>query len=130
MLPNNPISVPPQNPIVIYQHFNPTTDPLMVGLKPELMQKLDTIREQCGFSLRITSGLRTKAQNDALKDAVSDSSHLSGLACDLACTDSIKRLKIVDVARANGINRIGIGNGFVHLDIDSTKLQNCMWTYY
>jgi len=99
-------------------------------LKPELFAILDKIREECGFPLIITSGLRSIAQNNALKDAVSDSSHLIGLAVDLAISDSIKRFKLVSVALKNGIVRIGIGKGFVHLDIDSNKLQNCMWDYY
>lgn len=117
-------------PMTTYKYFKPSTDPKMIGLKDELMRKLDTIREQCGFPLSITSGLRTLAENNALKDSVSDSSHLSGLACDLACTDSSKRDKLVNVAKANGITRIGIGNGFVHIDIDKSKPQNVMWTYY
>jgi hypothetical protein len=99
-------------------------------LKDELWKKLDTIRDECGFPFRIVSGLRTKKENDALKDAVSDSAHLSGLAADIHCVDSTKRMRMFDVARKHGIARIGIGRTFVHLDIDSTKPKEVLWHYY
>lgn len=99
-------------------------------LKPELVALLDKIREECGFPLKITSGMRTVGENWALKDAVSDSSHLDGSAVDLVVSDSVKRFKLVTVALKNGVTRIGQGKDFVHLDISKGKLQNCMWTYY
>lgn len=99
-------------------------------LKPELFAKLDIIREKCGFPLVITSGLRTKEENDALKDSVSDSSHLSGLAADITVLDSTKRFKLIKVAMENGIKRIGCGSTFVHLDIAEDKPLNVLWHYY
>lgn len=98
-------------------------------LKPEMWQLLDKIRGECGFAFNITSGLRTKEENDSLKDSVSDSAHLSGLAVDIACTESSKRFKMIDVAIKNGIKRIGVGKTFVHLDIDPTKPQEVIWLY-
>lgn len=99
-------------------------------LKPELWEKLDIIRGECQFPISITSGLRSKAQNDALQDSASDSSHLSGLACDIACNDSLKRFKLIQVALKNGITRIGLGKDFVHIDISKDKTQNVIWHYY
>lgn len=99
-------------------------------LKPEMWRLLDKLREECGFPFIIESGLRTKAENDALADSVSDSAHLSGVAVDLRITDSVKRLKLIQVALNNGITRIGVGKNFVHLDVDKSKPQGVMWTYY
>jgi len=99
-------------------------------LTPEFRTLCDTMRGQCGFAWKILSGYRTQKENDALNDSVSDSAHVSRLAVDVLCTDSSKRDKIVTVAKANGIRRIGIGKNFVHLDIDSSKPQNVMWHYY
>lgn len=99
-------------------------------LKPELFALLDKIRGECGFPLRIVSGLRSKAQNDALQDSVSDSSHLSSLAVDVFCNDSSRRFKIIQAALANGIKRIGVGKDFLHLDIATDKPQNVIWHYY
>jgi len=116
-------------PKVGYKYFSPA-EVAKWKLKPELWQLLDTIRGECGFPFNINSGLRTKAENDALANSVSDSAHLSGLAVDIACTDSSKRDKIVTVAKANGVKRIGIGKTFVHLDVDTSKVQSVMWHYY
>lgn len=99
-------------------------------LKDELWKLLDVIRGECGFPFKITSGLRTKAENDLLPDAVSDSAHLSGLAVDISCIDSAQRYMIDEVARKHGVKRIGIGKTFVHLDIDPSKPQKVMWHYY
>lgn len=99
-------------------------------LKPQLWQLLDKLRDECGFAFNINSGLRTEAENKALNGSVSDSAHLSGLACDLAINDSIKRFRLIDIALKNGIKRIGVGKTFVHLDIDETKPQSVVWHYY
>lgn len=110
-----------------YKYFKASE---VVGLKHEFVLKLDKIREEYGFPMVITSGFRTKAQNDALKDSASDSAHLSGNAVDVACTDSFRRFKLIKVALANGIRRIGVGNGFIHLDISQDKQQDVLWDYY
>lgn len=99
-------------------------------LEPELWTLLDKMRGECGFPFNINSGKRSKAENDSLKDSVSDSAHLTGLAVDIAVRSSYERFKMVQVALANGVNRIGIGETFVHLDIDKSKVGNVMWHYY
>ena len=98
-------------------------------LKPELWTLLDKMREECGFPFNINSGLRTKEENDKLKDSASDSAHLSGLAVDISIKDSIKRYKLVQVALNNGINRLGIADTFIHIDISPTHPKNVIWLY-
>lgn len=99
-------------------------------LDPALRSLADKMRGECGFAWKITSGYRTQAENDATPNSASDSAHVSRLAIDVLCVDSTKRDKIVEVAKANGIKRIGIGQNFVHLDIDKTKPQKVLWHYY
>jgi len=99
-------------------------------LDPTMRSLCDKMRGECGFPWKITSGYRTKSENDSIVNSVSDSSHVTGLAVDVYCVDSAKRDKIVDVAKANGIKRIGIGQNFVHLDIDKSKPQGVLWHYY
>ncbi len=118
-----------QTPAPTYKYFSPA-EVAKWKLKPELWAKLDLIRAECGFPFIITSGFRTQAENDALNGSVSDSSHLSGLAVDLSCTDSTRRFKMIDVARKYGIKRLGIGKTFVHMDISTTLPQEVMWHYY
>jgi uncharacterized protein YcbK (DUF882 family) len=112
-----------------YKKYLYFSDSEVVGLKPELVQKLDIMRGQCGFPFIINSGFRTVAQNATLPDAVQDSAHTLGEAVDLKCLTSDKRFKLIKVALENGINRLGCGDNFVHLDISKTLPQNVMWKY-
>lgn len=110
-----------------YKYFK---DSEVIGLKPELVQMLDKLRDNCKFPFIITSGYRTPEHNSKLKDAVPNSSHTLGIAVDIKINTSEQRMKIVTEAIKLGIKRIGIGNGYVHIDIDKSKSQNVMWTYY
>ncbi len=112
--------------VTTYKYFKPSE---IVGLKSELVAILDKMRGECGFPFVITSGFRTVAKNNSLSDSVTDSAHLSGLAVDIAIADSARRAIFDKVRIANGINRIGIGSNFVHIDISKTLPQDVMWTY-
>jgi len=114
------------NTMNTYKYFSAKE---VVGLKPELVSLLDKMRGECGFPFKINSGLRTVAQNSQLKDAVSDSAHLSGEAVDIAITDSTQRMKIISSAFMNGIKRVGIAKDFIHLDISKTLPQGVIWLY-
>jgi hypothetical protein len=70
----------------------------------------------------ITSAYRTPEEN-AEVGGVPESSHLKGLAVDIACSDSINRFKIVFGALASGFKRIGLAKDHVHLDCDIDKVQ-------
>src|SRR5882724_8990164 len=72
----------------IYQYF---TDKEMHGLQDSTCQKLSIARRMSGVPFIITSGLRTKSENDALAQSAKDSAHLTGNGVDLACTDSATR---------------------------------------
>lgn len=113
-----------------YKWFNLIDDPKMLGIEHELMVKLDAIRDEAGFPIVITSGKRTKAENDALKDSASNSGHLRGFEVDIACTDSAKRDRIIELSYKHGITRRGIGKDFIHLGIDPSLPQHVMWHYY
>ena len=98
-------------------------------LKTELVDLLDKMRGECGFPFKITSGKRTKFENDNLIDAVGNSAHLTGLAVDIQCLDDTKRDKMLEVFVKNGITRKGIAKTYLHIDIDKTKPQNVTWLY-
>jgi hypothetical protein len=98
-------------------------------LVPELWQLLDKMRGECGFPFIINSGFRTKEQNDTLLGSVEDSAHLTGEAVDLKIDLSEKRLKLIKIALSNGVNRIGVGKTFVHIDISKTLPQSVIWLY-
>lgn len=107
-----------------YRYFNPGQDPKMVGLAAELMAMLDQARHIAGIPFIITSGLRTKAENDALPTAVMNSAHLTGDAADLSYHTSTERHLILKGLYAAGFNRIGMGISYIHADISKTLPQN------
>lgn len=98
-------------------------------LKTELVDLMDKMRGECGFPWKIVSGYRTVSENKLTKDAVHDSAHTTREAVDIYCVDSRKRQILLDIVRKNGINRIGIGDTFIHIDISKTLPQNVTWVY-
>lgn len=97
------------------------------------LKLLDQLRHVCGFPFTITSGYRTPAHNQSLKDggrkSVDDSAHTKGFAADIATDSSWARITIVKTALDLGINRIGVGKNFVHVDVDPEKPKDVMWLY-
>ncbi len=73
-----------------------------------------------------TSGRRSIEKNKEVR-GVANSSHLTGLALDLACTDSTTRYTITYFAYIAGFKRIGLAKDHVHLDADDTKAQNILF---
>lgn len=109
-----------------WQYF---TESEVEGLVPEFVDWLDGVRHSCGFPFIITSGFRTPEQNKRIGGAP-NSAHLRGLAVDLAITDSDKRYTLLKEALSANVPRIGIGETFVHLDIDTSLPQGVLWHYY
>ena len=106
--------------------------PDMVGsgeaMDKEFLSKLDQARSLCDIPFRITSGYRTEDHNRKVK-GVSNSSHKKGYAADIACTDSVKRHKIITSLLKAGFTRIGIAKTFIHVDNDPSKPANVTWVY-
>ena len=48
---------------------------------------------------------------------------------DISCTNSSDRFELLQILISVGFNRIGMGNTFIHVDIDTTKSPNVLWTY-
>ena len=122
------------------KHFKPhefdSPDEKGSGLKfmnLEFVADLDFIRDEIGRPLSVNSGCRTPYWNK-LKGGAKDSAHLTTRPCgvvavDFHCTDSQLRRDIILVAESIGLNRIGLGNSFIHIDCDLTKHENVYWNY-
>lgn len=102
------------------------------GIQEDLREKLEAARNIAGIPFIVTSGFRSaENQNDLIARGKSEltSSHPKGLAVDIRVKESDARFKVIDAALSAGINRIGVGKDFVHLDIDQDKPQNLIWLY-
>jgi uncharacterized protein YcbK (DUF882 family) len=93
-----------------------------------LLNMIDEAREIYGKPIHITSGYRTESHNRKV-GGVDSSSHLKGLAVDVACVRSNDRFKMLNALLEVGFNRIGVASTFIHVDIDKDKSQNVIWTY-
>jgi len=97
-------------------------------MSEELLSMLEVTRKNYGKPIVINSGYRTKAHNNKV-GGTSKSSHLKGLAADIACNTSLERFELIKILIKVGFNRIGVGNTFIHVDIDKNKSPYVMWTY-
>ena len=99
------------------------------------LEKLDQARGLAGIPFKITSGFRTEAYKDDLtrrgyKTAKKGTSpHLKGLAADISVKDSRQRYIVINSLLLAGFTRIGIADTFIHVDLDTEKSQNVIWTY-
>jgi uncharacterized protein YcbK (DUF882 family) len=105
-------------------------------ISPVLIEKLQKVRNIIGRPIIITSGVRCEFYNISIKASM-NSSHIPdsygmGNAVDIACATSTDRYELIQVAQ-KFFNRIGISEGsyggFVHLDVDKSKVQEVMWLY-
>tara|TARA_R100001143_G_scaffold30939_1_gene30033 strand:- start:4958 stop:5317 length:360 start_codon:yes stop_codon:yes gene_type:complete len=94
----------------------------------EIISMLDVVRKKYGKPININSGFRTPKHNAEVDGKVT-SSHLKGLAVDIACTNSTDRFLLEGILREVGFTRIGVGSTFIHVDIDKDKAQKVLWTY-
>ncbi len=92
-----------------------------------LVAKLQVVRDEIGHPIKITSGLRCSAHNEA-EGGTPFSAHLTGHAADISCTHSYKRMTLLPVL-CRHFRRVGVKNSFIHVDVDPTKDQDRLWTY-
>jgi uncharacterized protein YcbK (DUF882 family) len=93
-----------------------------------LLKRIDNARHAAAVPFTITSAVRCDHHNE-LVGGSDTSSHLSGLAVDIAATNSANRMKIIYGLMAAGFNRIGIAGDFIHVDVDHSKSSGVMWLY-
>ena len=94
----------------------------------DFLDLLDKARERAGVPFRITSGYRSEQHNKDV-GGVKNSSHRYGLAADISCVNSARRFLIIEALLYVGFTRIGIADTFIHVDLDTNKQPNLIWTY-
>ena len=105
------------------RHFS---DEEVVGLRPELVEKLDQARGYARVPFIITSGYRPPEVNAAV-GGVEDSEHETGEGVDLACSDSRTRHQMLPALYLVGFSRIGVYDRHIHAGISKTKPQKVTW---
>ena len=92
----------------------------------ELVNKLDELREACGFSFTITSGYRDPSHSIEAKKS-KPGTHEQGIAADFKVADGAQRMAVVANAVKLGFTGIGVAKSFVHVDIRETT--PVLWCY-
>lgn len=91
------------------------------------LYKLEHARELAAIPFKITSGYRTADHNKSV-GGVPNSSHLIGVAADIAVGSGNERYIILNALIRAGFSRIGVAKNFIHCDTDISK-PNSVWTY-
>lgn len=99
------------------------------NINMDLVTKVEQLRVALNRPITITSGVRCQKYNDTLKDSVSDSAHVKGLAVDIGVSSGGDRFEIVTQMLKLGFSRFGVANGFIHVDMDTSKPQSVIWKY-
>lgn len=94
----------------------------------EFMKKLDLARDMAQVPFILTSAYRDKEWEIA-KNRTGKGAHTQGCAVDISCISAQNRFKLIDSLLQIGINRIGIGSDFIHVDNSPSLMQNVIWTY-
>jgi zinc D-Ala-D-Ala carboxypeptidase len=92
---------------------------------------LDDIRHDCGFPFLLSSAYRCP-EHPIEKRKSKPGAHAMGYAVDIAVIGE-QALKVIQVAQAHGVKRIGInqkGKGrFIHLDAAPGLPSPAIWSY-
>ncbi|WP_373002188.1 D-Ala-D-Ala carboxypeptidase family metallohydrolase [Sulfurimonas sp.] len=96
------------------------------NISKDLVIQLDIARLSSGVPFKLNSACRCVNHNRKEKGSIS-SSHLKGLAVDIALDSSSDRFKIIKSLIVHGFNRIGVYEDFIHVDVDNAKAKNVIW---
>ena len=93
---------------------------------PEFVEKLDHLREECGFPFVITSGYRCHWHPVEMKKE-RPGMHTKGIAADIKISNGFQRYLLIKKALEHGFTGIGVAKTFIHLD---TRMDTpVIWTY-
>ena len=99
-------------------------------MNDQFLDKLDQLREACGFPFTITSGYRDPSHPVEMakpKARRGKGTHCLGIAADIAVSGGTQRYDIINQALRLGFNGIGVAKSFIHVDTRST--QPVIWSY-
>ncbi len=94
----------------------------------DLLKMLDQAREEARIPFVINSAYRCPEHN-ARVGGVRDSAHTLGMAADIATLSSRARFAVLHALIMMGAERLGVGDTFIHVDVDDSKPDRVTWTY-
>lgn len=98
------------------------------NMNADFLNKLDEAREIANIPFIINSAYRSPEHNAKI-GGKPNSSHIKGLAVDISVTNSRQRFIVLNALLNVGFTRIGIADTFIHVDLDSEKSKDVIWTY-
>lgn len=97
-------------------------------IDPSLVLSLSRLEREVKTPLEFSSGYRCRECNTRI-GGVKNSAHLRGKAVDILIDNSAERFLIVRSALGMNFQRIGVGRGIVHVDVDTSLPQRVLWLY-
>lgn len=96
----------------------------------ELVNRLQRVRDKINQPIKINSAYRCPEHNKAV-GGKENSAHVKGLAVDIECPkhSTYYRWLLINALLHTGFVRIGIGDNYIHADIDTTLPQEQIWVY-
>ncbi len=95
------------------------------SIDPTLVNMLQDSRDATALTYRVASGCRCKQHNMDI-GGKPNSAHLRGKAADIVCIGLQMRYKMVKDLITR-FKRVEICNEWIHVDIDSTLLQDVLF---
>jgi zinc D-Ala-D-Ala carboxypeptidase len=96
-------------------------------MNEEFLEKLDALREACGFPFKITSGYRDPEGHPIEAKKPKAGTHARGIAADIHVENGIQKYKIIEEAIKLGFNGIGVAKTFIHVDLRQS--YPVVWSY-
>ncbi len=100
-----------------------------VIIESQLIEILERLREHLRKPVIITNAYRCEGHNRAI-GGVPNSAHVRGYAVDVKVLSSQTRYKVIKFLMGEGVSRIGVGEDFIHFDLDPEKPKNVIWHYF
>ena len=100
----------------------------MNNMSQVMVNTLQRIRDKVKAPIIITSGCRCPDHNEDV-GGKKKSAHMKGTAVDIAVAQGNSRLRynLISYAISEGIDRIGIYDTWIHLDIEPSLTHRQMW---